>query len=213
MLKGVTLACAIDQTQLAEPVPLDLELYQEWGMDRSLRRCRKEHGAQVMDGFVDSGERPRQVLFADEGGETLISGRKGDRHEMIVLPLGGSFAALTVINGETPPELPVHVLPGVGALRIEALTREGQPLGGLRFLLRYNGTIIPPAAIATKGFLQRRRATTTGPDGVLLLDQLPEGTYELWPFTTEPDIGAKPPLATVRVTPGETNVRLVVEAR
>lgn len=169
--------------------------------------------AQVMDGFIEAGERPRQVLIADDGGEVLITGRKGDRHEMVVLPLGGSFAALTVVNGETPPELAVHVPPGVGALRIEALTREGQPLAGLRFLLRYNGTLIPPAAIATKGFLQHRRATATGPDGVLVLEQLPEGTYELWPFTTEPDIGTRPPVATVRVTAGETNVRVVVEPK
>lgn len=169
--------------------------------------------AQVMDGFIETGERPRQVLIADDGGEVLITGRKGDRHEVVVLPLSGSFAALTVVNGETPPELAVHVPPGVGALRIEALTREGQALGGLHFLLRYNGTLIPPAAIATKGFLQHRRATATGPDGVLILDQLPEGTYELWPYTTDPDIGTRPPIATVRVTAGETNVRVVIEPK
>jgi hypothetical protein len=47
---------------------------------------------------------------------------------------------------------------------------------------------------------------------------MPEGTYELWPFTTDLELeqiqaGARAPVATVRVTAGETNVRVVVEAR
>ncbi|HKO54805.1 MAG TPA: carboxypeptidase-like regulatory domain-containing protein [Thermoanaerobaculia bacterium] len=173
-------------------------------------------GARVVESSGSEG--PPRILVADEGGEVLITGRKGDRHALVVLPPGGSFAAVTVVNGETPPELPVHVPPGLGALRIEAATREGQALGLLRFAVRYNGTFIPPAAVAVKAFLQQRRASATGPDGVLLLDQMPEGTYELWPFTTDRELeqiqaGGRAPVATVRATAGETSVRVVVEAR
>ncbi|HEV7923046.1 MAG TPA: hypothetical protein VGR02_19855, partial [Thermoanaerobaculia bacterium] len=71
MLKGVTLACAIDRTQLDEPVPLDLELYQEWGLDRSLRRCRKEHVAKERKAVRFEGLEPGRYVALLKGPDEL----------------------------------------------------------------------------------------------------------------------------------------------
>lgn len=173
--------------------------------------------APAIEGFTEEGN-PRTFHSADESGQLLIGGAPGETHRLFVFPKNGSFAIVDVKTAaDAPSEVPVHVPRGSGAMRIEAVTTDGQPVANLRFLLRYNGEFFPSGAQGVMTFQQGRR-DYTDLTGIALFDTLPEGTYEIWPFATEMEAARiqsrpTPPLATVRVTSGETEVRLVIEPK
>jgi hypothetical protein len=172
--------------------------------------------AKVIDGFVHGGLNPARFLTTDDGGELLIPVRPGEKHQLCVLPQNGSFRLFSIAEGggDDGTDVSLSVPAPAGALRIEPTAVDGRPVLGLHFLLRYNGEFVPPIILRIMAFAQAR-ALRPDPNGVTLFDRLPAGDFEIWPFSNELELTrlqAHPttPAATVHLTSGQMDVRLVI---
>ena len=80
--------------------------------------------------------------------------------------------------------LPISLSETTGRLEVVTQTDQGQPVGGVRLLVRYNGYVVPPEVARAIERVQGL-AFRTDDGGVATLPGLPVGTYELWPYRTE----------------------------
>jgi hypothetical protein len=171
--------------------------------------------ARVIDGFANGGENPAGITLTDDGGEMLIPVRSGERHELCVVPQNGSFRLLSITeDSDESRDVTVAVPAPAGALRIQAMTVDGRPVAGLRYLLRYNGQFVAPAIPKMMAFLQGRRLGPN-PTGVTVFDRLPAGQFEIWPFASELELArlqtnTPPPSGTVYLVSGQMDVQLVI---
>jgi hypothetical protein len=170
--------------------------------------------ALVLDGFVQLGTNPRSFVQTDAKGEFVLDTAPNERRHLAVIPNSGSLLMTTVVADERGGGETKLVIPRpAGALRVTAVSKEGEPVL-IRYVLRYNGTFIPPAAVESKELQQRMVfVSETIP---YLVDRLPAGKYEIWPWHTPRDLeaiqrGGVSPAATVQLVGGELEIRLTIE--
>jgi carboxypeptidase family protein len=173
--------------ELSEEVPVqDLDVRLDPGVRREIT-VRDRRGAPVAGANVLCGDEERVYSFA-------VTGEEG--HAIAPLPAGGctlyvipestSFALARVTRAMIESGAPLTVsLPGAtGRLEIVTQTVEGNPVAGVRLLVRYNGAAVPPEVVRVLERAQGQ-AFRTDDGGVATLPALPLGTYELWPYRTD----------------------------
>lgn len=120
------------------------------------------------------------IRTTDEAGAVTLRAARGSSMVVYVLPLEGSFA-ITRFGFEPPEgESLITVREGSATVELHATDAAGKPIPRLRFVMRYDGEIIPPDVVDV---LEMRRGMmfTTGADGVARIERLPVGFVELWP--------------------------------
>lgn len=170
--------------------------------------------ALVLDGFVQSGTNPRSSAQTDARGEFVLDTAPNERRHVAVIPNSGSLLVTTLVADERGGGETKLVIPRpAGSIRVTSVSKEGEPVL-IRYVLRYNGVFIPPAAIDSKEFQQRMVfASESIP---YLVDRLPAGRYEIWPWHTPRDLdaihrGGVAPATTVQLVSGEVEIRLTIE--
>lgn len=163
----------------------------------------------TVDGRVD------RIYTTDDRGSVAV--RTADSGSVIyVLPREGSFAVVRFTSG-TPDVARVVVPDPNASLFLRAVDDRGKPIRDVRFLVRYDGEIIPPDVLS---YFDRIRgiAFRTKNDGTAVLEHVPTGMFELWPMATNAeafDIAAASGNAPVQVSakPGTNEATLTFRRR
>ena len=70
-------------------------------------------------------------------------------------------------------------------------------------LMRFNGELVPPAVADELPIL-----LMTGPESEALLENIPSGSYEFWPYRTEDEAQSIVASAAALLAPIQVNVRM-----
>jgi len=172
---------------LSEQTPVhELEVKMDPGVKREIA-VRDSRGAPVASANVLCGdeERIRSFAMTNEEGHA-VAPLPAEGCTLYVIPDGNSFALTRVTRAmiDSGAALPVLFPQTTGRLEVVTQTEQGQPVGGVRLLVRYNGTLVPPEIVRAMERAQGL-AFRTDDGGVATLPALPLGTYELWPYRTE----------------------------
>jgi hypothetical protein len=129
---------------------------------------------------VDSGGDERAPLRTDETGTVAVPLRADENKLVYIIPREGSFGTATLASGEDHAAAVIG--PALSTIRIVATAEpDGTPVPDAGFIIRFNGTIVPPPVVgvlAAEQGLQLR----TGSDGMLVWSRMPSGVYELFPI-------------------------------
>jgi hypothetical protein len=140
-----------------------------------------QSGVPIADAVVvDSTGDERSPLRTDETGTVAVSLREDENKLVYIIPKEGSFGTAMLTNGED------HVDAIIGAaqstIRIVATAEpDGTPVADAGFIIRFNGTIMPPRVVGVLAD-QQGLPLRTGPDGTLIWSRMPSGVYELFPI-------------------------------
>jgi hypothetical protein len=166
------------------------------------------------DAFFGAGAYVQSLEATDDQGTVNVPDGTGT---LFVTPPGGSFAVKTVSAEERSP-IAVVVRPGVGSMTITSETAEHLPIPYIMFVLRVDGTLIPPNVIGRLAARQRMPFRTDS-DGRAQLGGLPMGRYDIWAVRTRDELeaifgGLAPtPSATVVLSSMPQHVTLTFERR
>ena len=166
-------------------------------------------GAQAFFGF---GANVGLLELSDEGGNVPLPEGTGT---LFVVPATGSFAFRNIAADEHGP-IVVSVPPGSGVLAITSQSTKHDPIPYIVFVLRVNGTLLPPAVVGRLATTQNLPFRTDS-DGHAILTRLPAGRYDIWPVRSRGDLDrvyagfAGEPAATVLVSTSPQTVALTFE--
>lgn len=128
-----------------------------------------------------------------------------------VIPREGSFSAVTL---QPTDDEPVRVvLPSrTGSLAVSVQTDEDVPVPNIRFIVRYDGEVLPDSLWSNVAVLQGFDWITDA-NGVARHPRLPPGVYELWPYGSGAEgrsiassPGAIHPVAKIRLNAGDEQI-------
>jgi hypothetical protein len=172
--------------------------------------------AIVLADLVNGGTEYDTLERTNALGEVKLPIRRGSRKQIWIVPPSGSFAVADVAFDDHPRRI---VVPApVAAMNVLARTTTGEAAANVALLLKFNGTIVPPAVTAC---LQRTAGSfRTDVAGQVTLRLLPSGMYGIWPYQTPEErdaivrglANAAAPVE-VALTPGRADVRLIFKPR
>lgn len=139
-----------------------------------------------VDMFLASSDGMVILEQTDVTGRVTIPPRRDG--VVFAVPRTGSFG-FTRIAVDQSSDVTLVVPPANGTVDIVSQSTSGEPIGGVFFLIRINGTWLPPDVfgrfITLHGFPLRTDET-----GRTHLALLPPGLYELWPIRTADEMSA-----------------------
>lgn len=186
-----TLSVEADQYVRSEPVTVRIDQTSprrevafrvSHGVTRNVRVTTRG-GLPIQRAFVIemTGDEAIGTFRTDDAGRGTVHGPMGRPVVLYVIPEEGSFAIARLSSAASDKEESVVVPDGNAILELHANTSTGKPIPHLRFVMRFDGEIIPPD-VAEVLEIQRGIAAVTGVDGVARLERLPQGFFELWPI-------------------------------
>jgi hypothetical protein len=125
------------------------------------------------DGRVKSMSRTNATGGAD------VALPEGASCAIFVLPKEGSMA-VEPVKGSGP--LVIRVPEGSSSLRLMLRSEAGEPFYDMILLMRVGGVVVSPEVARLLG--SRGFTLMTNEEGSLLLQHIPPGTYEFWPYRT-----------------------------
>jgi hypothetical protein len=135
--------------------------------------------------FIADGSRPVARYRTSATGTVTVRGLPGAAKTLYVIPTGGSFAIAHVALDSPTIEhgIDITVPDARSALVIRAHDQQGAAMEGVRFVIRYNGEVLPVPIMSLLRYVQHidYRTTTAGEARV---NGLPGGLYELWAYRT-----------------------------
>ena len=160
-------------------------------------------GATIVDPIMG----PSRFVTNARGEASIPVGLERPRRVWIV-PREGSLLAATLEATQSQPAR-IVIPSATGSIRMVVREDDEAPIGGLRFVVAYNGEIVPDAVwrivAQAQGF-----DWITDAAGVTRHPRLPPGTYEFWPYMSAPEgrnIASTPgitaPVARVRLNAGD----------
>jgi hypothetical protein len=158
--------------------------------------------------------------FTKDDGRLTLPISPDERGVAYVIPRSGSFgmARFAPASEAGSQDVVVTVADGSATLEVHAVSTDGEPIGGMSYLMRVDGILLPPEV---KEALTRYQGWPLSSDagGLLLLSHMPPGRYEIWPLASQADFLAvasgTPPPAPVNVilTPGRHIARLTFKTK
>lgn len=166
---------------------------------------------------------PNGVRFAgvtkDDGRLTLAIS-VDERGVAYAIPRSGSFGMtrFAAASESGSKEVVVTIADGNATLEVQAASTDGDPIGGMAFLMRVDGILVPTEV---REALSRYQGLPSESDasGRLLLSHIPAGRYEIWPLASRTDflavVSGTPPPAPVSVTltPGHHVAKLTFKPK
>jgi Carboxypeptidase regulatory-like domain len=137
-----------------------------------------------------------------------------------VVPRSGSFgmARFAPASESGSQDVVVTVRDGNAALEVQAASTDGDPIGGVSYMMRVDGILMPLEVRQALSQYQGLPATSDAA-GRLLLSNIPPGRYEIWPLASRADFDAitsgTPPPAPLNVTltPGHHVAKLTFKPK
>jgi hypothetical protein len=137
-------------------------------------------GAQPFFGF---GANVGLLERSDEGGNIPLPEGTGT---LFIVPATGSFAFRNIAADEQESVI-VSIPPATGVLTITSESTRHEPIPYIIFVLRVNGTLLPPA-VAGRLAATQNLPFRTDSDGRAILTRLPAGRYDIWPVRSRSDL-------------------------
>lgn len=164
------------------------------------------NGAPVAGAYVTEGSLGRglwrQRRQSDPNGHVAVRGRAGETQTVYVAPVDGSFAVAHVTFGrEAGKTIHVTVPPPAGTLRIHGVDASGAPARFSSYLLRWNGELVLPDALALLGVKRPAREE-------LEIPRLPAGVYEIWLVPFGQNVPPTTPPVRVDLAAGDVDVNV-----
>ena len=154
----------------------------------------------VVDGKV------RARAKTDEDGRTNIAVPEGEAATLFVVPAEGTFGVQRVTRDAQRGRVRVDLPRASSSLLIRARTIDGRTMPPFSLLMRYNGELMPAEVAEEIGEILGVRLATTA-EGEALLEKIPAGSYEFWPYRTEEEAQSITAAADVTAAPIVVNVR------
>jgi Carboxypeptidase regulatory-like domain len=142
----------------------------------------------------------------DEDGRTSIAVPAGEAAALFVVPAEGAFGVQRIPRDQQTGRLRVYLPPASSSLLIRARTTDNREMPPFSLLMRYNGELMPAEVADELGELQGLRLAT-GRAGEALLQNIPTGSYEFWPYRTDEEAASIAASADVAAAPIVVNVR------
>lgn len=168
--------------------------------------------------FAVTSARLRSRATTDEDGRTSIAVPAGEAATLFIIAPEGGFGIVRLAHEQEQGRLRVHLPRASSSLLIRALKTDGSTMPPISLLMRYNGELVPLEIIeelATEHGLQ----LATGPASEALLERIPTGSYEFWPYRTREEAEAIVATAAfaapiqVNVRTGENRIAVKFAAR
>lgn len=142
----------------------------------------------------------------DEDGRTNIAVPEGETATLFVVPAEGAFGVQRIARDQQRGRVRVHLPPASSSLLIRARTTDGREMPPFSLLMRYNGELLP-FDVADELNAKQGLQLGTGRGGEALLQKIPAGSYEFWPYRTEEEAASIAEAADVTAAPIVVNVR------
>lgn len=141
----------------------------------------------------------------DATGQTPVFIPEGATHNVLVVPRDGSLGAMRIQSGTRQVRM---VLPeGSSRIVVRAESESHEPIPRISLDVRYNGFLLPVEVM--EALTARGSMTASDADGRMVLNNMPAGTYELWPV---PGNAGRAPVRMI-ATPGENLATLTYTRR
>lgn len=139
---------------------------------------------------------------------------------LMVIPKTGSFTLYRVPPGSDIPSEPVQVVVKPAAASITVTTLDdatSAPIRNVHILVRYNGEFIDPLLVRILAGI-RGVGMTTDQRGQFAWLDLPDGTYDFWPYGSDSEAAEimarrPPPSASLAVSSGAYSVKIRFNTR
>lgn len=149
----------------------------------------------------------RSRTTTDAEGRASVAVPPGETVTLFVIPRQGPFGVLRVPRDQSQGRVKVY-LPGTSSsLLIRALTLTGGTMPPFALLMRYNGELVPPEVAEELTAVQGLQLMT-GAGSEALLENIPSGSYEFWPYRTDDEAASLVASADALNAPIHVNVRV-----
>ena len=180
-----------------EPAPITFQLGRGEPRLKELD-VRLEPGRSIPVAVVGTSGEPmrKTMVFAvsdaklcsraitDDEGRTSVAVPAGEPATLFVVPSSGAFGVQRVPREHGGGRLKIYMPKPASSLLIKAQTTTGEAMSPFSLLMRYNGEIVPPEVgeeLASRLGLQLMSNDLSE----VLLQNIPSGSYEFWPYRTE----------------------------
>jgi Carboxypeptidase regulatory-like domain len=167
-------------------------------------------GARIV---AEAPELSMPIVTGPDGRVQVVLATRESRY-LYALPREGSFAAVEIRAGDSGEAL-ISVPPGDASILVRTQDQQLKPLTGVGLMMRYNGRLVPPV-VAAAMTAHQGRSFTTGANGKTVLEHMPAGVYEFWPYfhsATPPIAASADAPARIAAGPGPNTVTLTFAAR
>ncbi|HEX8254610.1 MAG TPA: carboxypeptidase-like regulatory domain-containing protein [Thermoanaerobaculia bacterium] len=124
----------------------------------------------------------RATTTAD--GKASISVPAGDPATLFVIPKRGLFAMHRIARKHDGARERIYLPRDASSLSIRARTIDGAAMDTIWLLMRFNGELVPLEVVDALSAVQGLELST-GETSEALLQNIPSGSYEFWPYRTE----------------------------
>lgn len=150
---------------------------------------------------AESKLRSRTTTGVD--GRAAVAVPPGEAVTLFVIPDDGPFGVLRVPRDHGQGRVKVYLPSTSSSLLIRAQTLTGGTMPPFALLMRFNGELVPPAVADELPIL-----LMTGSESEALLENIPSGSYEFWPYRTDAEAAAIVETADALIAPIHVNVRV-----
>lgn len=155
--------------------------------------------------YVVAGTKVCSRTLTDGEGRTNVAAPVDTDAMLFIVPRTGSFGVQRIAK-QVSDTLRVHLPPASSSLLIRARTTNGADMPPFTLLMRYNGAVVPPEiadALASTQGLNLMKGEGTD----IRLEQIPNGSYEFWPYRTSEEAETILSIANEFAAPIQINVR------
>jgi hypothetical protein len=156
--------------------------------------------------FAVSDAKLRSRAMTDDEGRTSVAVPADEAATLFVVPSSGAFGVQRVAREHDGGRLKIYLPSPASSLRIKARTTTGEAMAPFSLLMRFNGEIVPPEVgeeLATRRGLQLMTSETSE----ALLQNIPSGSYEFWPYRTDEEAASILAAASMSAAPIQVHVR------
>ncbi|HEV7768039.1 MAG TPA: carboxypeptidase-like regulatory domain-containing protein [Thermoanaerobaculia bacterium] len=139
--------------------------------------------------FAVANAQLRSRTTTDATGKTTAAVPVGEPATLFVIPASGAFGVHRLPREHDGKRVWVHLPRAASSLLIRAQTTDGKTMPPFSLLMRYDGTIVP-IEIADELTSTLGLQLATGDTSEALLQNIPSGSYEFWPYRTEQEAEA-----------------------
>jgi 5-hydroxyisourate hydrolase-like protein (transthyretin family) len=139
--------------------------------------------------FAVSDAKLRSRTTTDNEGRTMASVPIGEPAALFVVPPSGAFGVQRLQREHDGQRVWIHLPRAASSLLIRAQTTDGKTMPPFQLLMRYDGAIVP-TEVADELAAVLGLQLAAGGDSEALLQNIPSGSYEFWPYRTEQEAEA-----------------------
>jgi hypothetical protein len=122
--------------------------------------------------------------MTDDDGRTVVAVPADEAATLFIVPSSGAFGVQRIAREHDGSRVKIYLPRATSSLLIKASTTDGNAMSPFSLLMRFNGEIVPPE-VAVELAARLGLQLTTSDASEALLENIPSGSYEFWPYRTD----------------------------